>query len=141
MHRNLENLMFCCRSETLIICSTNLVATARHGSLRLHAPLSENGTGRVEVFYHGQWGTICDDTWDVKDATVVCRQLGYPDAVRSLRGNEAPRGTGHIWLDQVACTGKEANVTSCTHRELGNENGWHSNDAGVECLSTGKAVE
>ncbi len=111
------------------------ISTAIH--LRLQGPLSANGTGRVEVFYNGQWGTICEDGWDLRDALVVCRQLGYKYAIRALQGSDVPNGTGPIWLDDVSCTGNERNLTSCSHNGWGKENCGHGKDAGVEC-SLGK---
>ena len=103
----------------------------------LKGPLASNGTGRVEVFYNGKWGTICDDSWDFNDAKVVCRLLGYRYAVRSLQGNQVPNGAGKIWLDQVSCTGSEQSLTRCSHAPWGNHDCGHAEDAGVECSSTG----
>ncbi|XP_028411843.1 deleted in malignant brain tumors 1 protein-like [Dendronephthya gigantea] len=108
---------------------------------RIQGSVSKNGTGRVEVFFNGQWGTICDDGWDFKDARVVCRQLGYQDAVRALHGGKVPHGSGRIWLDEVDCQGMEQNLISCSHNGWGEHDCRHSEDAGVECSSTGKAYK
>lgn len=42
--------------------------------------------GRVEIFYRGHWGTVCDNLWNLLDAHVVCRALGYENATQALGG-------------------------------------------------------
>ena len=115
------------------------VTTGEPGSLRLQGPLSANGIGRVEVLYNGRWGTICDYNWDLRDAKVVCRQLGYKDAVRSLSGGQlSPLSPLPGRLNNVGCTGEEKNITSCSHSELLNSWCLDYRVAGVECSTTGK---
>ncbi|KAL9961181.1 hypothetical protein ACROYT_G030079 [Oculina patagonica] len=101
------------------------------GSIRLNG--STPTTGRVEVYYDGQWGTVCDNAWDINDANVVCRQLGYQQASRAFRGATHGQGTGPIWMDDVACSGSESHIYDCRHRGWGNNDCTHNQDASVEC--------
>ena len=91
--------------------------------------------GRVEVYHNDTWGTVCDDDWDLQDAAVTCRQLGYGRAVAAVRNAAYGGGSGPIWLDDVHCNGSEASLTQCTHRGLGVHYCAHSRDVGVICTS------
>ena len=84
---------------------------------------------------NGQWGTICDDYWSDKDASVVCHQLGYSaeGAIARYRAYFGA-GTGPIILDDVRCNGTEVTLADCSARPAYSHNCYHGEDAGVHCL-------
>ena len=102
------------------------------GSVRLRG--GTISAGRVEVFYDDQWGTVCDDAWDINDANVVCRQLGFSQLASQARGSAYyGQGSGPIWIDDVACSGSESHIYDCRHRGWGHNDCTHSRDASLQC--------
>nr|XP_055046310.1 deleted in malignant brain tumors 1 protein-like [Misgurnus anguillicaudatus] len=90
-------------------------------------------SGRVEVLHDGEWGTVCDYGWDLRDAAVVCREVNCGEAVEVLHGAHFGQGSGEVWIDEVRCSGSESSLKNCE------SNGWgvvgcrHYEDAGVIC--------
>ena len=85
------------------------------------------------MLHNGEWGTICDRNWDLKDAEVVCRQLGYVSAYKALKGQFVPYGRRTTWLDNVYCNGKESNISSCSFKGWKVSSCSSGRNAGVEC--------
>ena len=107
------------------------VASAE-GSIRL-VNGNNASEGRVEITLQGQWGTVCDDLWDIREATVVCKQLGFLDAISAVGGAEFGEGSGPIQLDDLLCVGNESALVNCSARPIQQHSCNHSEDAGVRC--------
>ena len=112
------------------------VSTRTEWTIRLVNGENSSSTlsGRVEVLLDGEWGTVCGDFWNLTEASVVCRQLGFPFAKSAGASYYGP-GRGRIWLTNVSCSGEEQELMRCSyHKAQGPlENCDHYDDIGVMC--------
>ncbi|CAI8023636.1 Scavenger receptor cysteine-rich domain superfamily protein [Geodia barretti] len=93
--------------------------------------------GIIEVSHNGEWGSVCDDYWNIDDANVACKMLGFLDfgatATRRGRFTSGYRGDWKYWLDDVKCIGDEQSLFDCPRREEGH-NCRQRERAGVKCI-------
>ena len=110
--------------------------------------------GRVEIYYVGSWGAVCDTGWGYEEANVVCRQLGFSGTDSAalseftsyygvfsglVADSVFGSSNGTIWIDKVKCNGDENGLSQCRY------NGWsipiglgfgycqHTEEASVVC--------
>ena len=108
--------------------------------VRLGGTGSSESRGYVEAFgTNGQWGGVCDDSFDINDAHVVCKMLGFPSAKKALASGTAdnvygtaPSGDNFV-LDDLGCTGSETSIFDCQHPGEWVEDCAPWDIAGVEC--------
>ncbi|KAJ8264203.1 hypothetical protein GJAV_G00146410 [Gymnothorax javanicus] len=113
------------KEQVTIVCSS-------HRSLRLVGG-GGDCAGRLEVFHRGSWGTVCDDSWDLADAQVVCRQLQCGTALSAPVPSFFGPGKGHVWLEEVGCVGNETSLWDCPIEGWDRSYCGHKEDVGVVC--------
>ncbi|NXB41568.1 DMBT1 protein, partial [Eulacestoma nigropectus] len=87
--------------------------------------------GRVEVYSGGTWSTVCQEGWELRDAAVVCRELGCGTALEAPSWARFGPGTGPLWPYIPDCSGSEESLWECgrwERRECGRGGG-----AGAVC--------
>ena len=117
-------------SQCVFSCAPELVG--QKPRMRLAGANSTELQGRVEVFRNGAWGTVCGKTFDFREASVVCRQLGLGSAVKAVKTVVVyGQGIGVVWANDLNCTGRETSLFDCPtgaqHRC------YHDRDVGVVC--------
>jgi len=114
-----------------------LLLTAFLAEVRLAGNSPNSSAGRLEVKYVGtaDWGTVCDHYWDLSDADVACRMLGFKSAISAASGAYFGEGTGTIWMGDLLCFGNESSLLLCSHSGPSVHNCDHSQDVGLACSS------
>ena len=115
----------------LVFAIGSVAGAPAEGDVRLVGPADHMGT--VGVFHNGQWGTICDDSWNYRDADVVCRELGYLRSYRIYYRAYFGQGEGPVLIDQINCPNNAQSLLECAHEGWGEHDCKKSEDAGVEC--------
>ncbi|XP_038072908.1 LOW QUALITY PROTEIN: uncharacterized protein LOC119741237 [Patiria miniata] len=118
-----------CRRDTAaeVICQANETFPVRLVDGMSYA------SGRVEIFFNGQWGTVCSLDWDLADATVVCNQLGFDGAEASVYHSLFGEGTGPVVMNRVQCSGNESKLADCPFAGWGNTRNYCEDIVGVIC--------
>ena len=107
-----------------------------NGDIRLSQG-STDYQGNVQVCFNGNWGSVCHDGWDYRDAQTVCNILGYNDGYAvATRFRYFGVQDGPIFLDEVDCAGNETSILDCLIEDPGNHACIHIQDAGVICSGT-----
>ncbi|XP_025102100.1 deleted in malignant brain tumors 1 protein-like isoform X8 [Pomacea canaliculata] len=92
------------------------------------------GAGRLDLYFNGEWGTVCDNGFDKRGARVACRMLGFnstePGIVWTTKYGQ---GSGPILLQNIACNGAETSLDQCFHSEFYPKQCSHMEDVGVIC--------
>ena len=108
------------------------------GSVRLTGGALDN-EGRLEVFFDGEWGSVCNRNWGRWSGSVACKDLGYESLVKVTGTSQYNNAENiPIWLNGVQCAKNDRRIRDCAHEPVGYQPCSHDEDVGLIC--SGKHV-
>ena len=69
----------------------------------------------------GTWGSVCDNGLNINVGHVICKQLGYPQAIATPCCNAFGSGSSPFWLTGVKCNGNESSLAGCKYEKWGED--------------------
>ncbi|MGH0142479.1 UNVERIFIED_CONTAM: hypothetical protein FKN15_013413 [Acipenser sinensis] len=109
-----------------VICSDSVKTRLMDG----HGPCA----GRVEVFYGGEWGRVCNTDWDTKDSNVVCAELNCGEVLSFHQAPVFRSGQGRGWRSKVHCSSTETSLRDCPGgTDWSQDYCSHNQEVGVVC--------
>uniref|UniRef100_A0AAR2J0C7 SRCR domain-containing protein n=1 Tax=Pygocentrus nattereri TaxID=42514 RepID=A0AAR2J0C7_PYGNA len=140
INRNEVANITCSENEDDRVLRSHLTCSSspHHRQCSNHLPLRLRGgegscSGRLEVFHNAKWGSVCADLWDIRDAQVICRQLGCGPALSANGSADFGAGEEPIWLSRVKCRGNEIHLWDCPHSLKNHTDCSSKQHAGVIC--------
>ena len=97
--------------KALCLCLLSICVLASAEKVRLTNG-DKTGDGRLEVNIDGRWGLVCGDNFDMRDAHVVCKQLGYSEEA-TINTNRIDDDDLPFLIGNVRCTGVEDSLFDC----------------------------
>ena len=80
---------------------------------------AQENEGRVEIYHHNEWRSVCGVGWNIIAANIVCRELGFLSATNAVQGSRFGSGLEPVWLSNIHCNGDEKSLTLCAHGNWG----------------------
>ncbi|CAB3983255.1 deleted in malignant brain tumors 1 -like [Paramuricea clavata] len=117
--------------------SSYIRLSGNYSTFSAYVPSNGNYTapyiGLLEVRYNGTWHTVCNEKFDLEDARVFCREMGYGQPI-SFQGGLYGRGNGKIISRGLECTGKEKTFADCPQKSWFSRGCTHYQDMGMICM-------